>query len=69
MRNRGSIKKIEDDLYVTFKGLSKVKPMELSSFEPNNFCLKHFCLLGLVFKILGWDHLKWDILYIRILKH
>jgi len=23
-------------------------------FEPNNFCLKHFCLLSLVFEILGW---------------
>jgi len=26
----------------------------MSPFEPNNFCLKHFCLLGLVFEILSW---------------
>jgi len=39
---------------MTFRGLSKVKLMALSyvSFESNNFCLKHFCLLGLVFEIL-----------------
>jgi len=35
----------------------------MSPFEPN-FCLKHFCLLGLVFEIL--DHLKWDTLHITL---
>jgi len=50
-----SIKKIEGDFYVkvTFIELSIVKSMAPSYafFKPNNFCLEHFCLLGLVFEI------------------
>jgi len=39
---------------VTFRELSKIKSMApYDSIEPNNFCLKHFCLLDLVFEILS----------------